>query len=686
MALSLTQDSHELNLAFHARCNDIFSFDVFLSHFGDSRQVNTGHNYCPHVNYHISSRRTRELRMCGILAIIGETTVPDDISLSSSQPQWHTTSPENFIRRHLARFPLTSRDQAKLTHQTEIRNIHDQQTKLRANLKLSQSEKLDKLEQLEQQLDDILGPNDDHPTYPDVNMPLNSHHISQLVDAVATRGPDYLGYHIVAPHIHMCSSVLLLRLPFTPQPGYSSGIVLQYNGELYSQMSTNDTAYILKQLHHELAVGTDRRSSILRVLAELDGEFAVVIYDTVDHKVYFGRDRVGRRSLVFRHTPHQLVISLVGLGPGLGFEEVDNRIWIYDINSQHLEKVAYPEKSLANGDFTTLLSQAVKQRWATICPIHPHLVPAGVLFSGGLDCTIIAHMLADIAPGQALDLITVGFDHPRSKQLAASSPDRVLAKRLWFHLCQLHGTNLRLVEINVTYQQWLQGRHRVQSLMAPTVTEMDLSIAIAFYFASAPSEGEASINVRELVDIPSTYEEYCENEDKFTKVSPYSSRAPVLFLGLGADELFAGYLRHEALFANMEPDDPKLDNAYHQLHKMLDYDIDVIHTRNLGRDDRVMASWGKELRYPYLDEAVIASAESIPPQQKLMLSWEWKESKKQGRRQVMVPKRKHYLRRVARSLGLAFVADEPKRAIQFGAKLAKLEINQAKAKGTDILV
>lgn len=625
--------------------------------------------------------------MCGILAIFGEVTPPPDIPVSSSLPQWYTTSPQHFIRRHLARFPLTKRDEAKLAQQAQIRDIHSRQTKLRANLKLSDEEKLSQYQQLQQQLDDLLGPADESPAYPESSAPLDEHYMSQLVDAVACRGPDYLGYHIVNDQIHMCSSVLLLRLPFTPQPGYAAGVVLQYNGELYGNTSDNDTSDILQRLTDEFAAEKDRRAAILRVISLLNGEFAIVIYDTIDNMVYFGRDRVGRRSLVVRYSPRQLVISLVGIGLGLGFEEVDNKIWVYSIDSKQLEKISYPKSNLPQGDsFTDLLQTAVQQRWATIQPLHSQLVPAGVLFSGGLDCTIIAHLLAKTAPGQAIDLITVGFDHPRSNQRAASSPDRVLAKRLWFHLCQLHGISLRLVEVNVAYKQWLQGCHQVQSLMAPTATEMDLSIAIAFYFASGTSESGASITLRQLVDIPATYEEYCNNEDQFTTVSGYSSPAPVLFLGLGADELFAGYLRHEALFSNLEPESPTLDDAYNQLQTMLDYDVDVIHTRNLGRDDRVMASWGKELRYPYLDEAVIASAKRIPPQQKLKLSWEWKESKKQGRRQVVVSERKHYLREVARSFGLGFVAGEPKRAIQFGAKLAKLEVTQAKAKGTDIIV
>ena len=60
-------------------------------------------------------------------------------------------------------------------------------------------------------------------------------------------------------------------------------------------------------------------------------------------------------------------------------------------------------------------------------PVPPALstdqnVRVAVLFSGGLDCTVLARMIHDILPSdQDVDLINVAFENPRVVQAAAKS-------------------------------------------------------------------------------------------------------------------------------------------------------------------------------------------------------------------------------------------------------------------------
>lgn len=99
-------------------------------------------------------------------------------------------------------------------------------------------------------------------------------------------------------------------------------------------------------------------------------------------------------------------------------------------------------------------------------------------------------------------------------------------------------------------------------------------------------------------------------------------------------------------------------------------DVARIAERNLGRDDRVVADHGKDGRYPFLDEDVMAYLAALPLAEKMDLS---------------LPRgvgEKHVLRELARRLGIPGCAGLPKRAIQFGSRIAKMY--SGKARATDV--
>lgn len=283
----------------------------------------------------------------------------------------------------------------------------------------------------------------------------------------------------------------------------------------------------------------------------------------------------------------------------------------------------------------------------------------GVLFSGGLDCTVLARLSSDIIPpGQAIDLINVAFENPRiasqNKNLSTTElyelcPDRMTGRKSFAELLTVcPNRQWRFVTVNVPYEETSAHRAELIDLIYPHNTEMDLSIACALYFASR-GQGMGQLS------------------SELEAAEPYSTTARVLLSGLGADELFGGYVRHATAFTR---------SGYPGLIDELKLDVGRLGKRNLGRDDRVLAHWSREVRFPYLDESLVKWAIELP-------AWEKCDFDNPGTGSELEPE-KRVLRLLADSLGMRSVAAEKKRAIQFGARTAKME--SGKVKGTTLLL
>jgi asparagine synthetase B (glutamine-hydrolysing) len=299
-----------------------------------------------------------------------------------------------------------------------------------------------------------------------------------------------------------------------------------------------------------------------------------------------------------------------------------------------------------------------------------------VLFSGGLDCTLLARLSHDILPiNEPIDLLNVAFENPRVTAAANSDstrqkpsspspspisayeacPDRITGRSAFTELQQAcPGRTWRFIAIDIPYTETLLHRDLIKRLMRPHNTEMDLSIACALYFAS---RGQGTCHT------PNTVPE------------PYTTTARVLLSGLGADELFAGYGRHGVAFNR---------SGFKGLISEINLDVSRLGQRNLGRDDRVLCHWGRETRFPYLDEDFVAWVLHAPVWEKCGFGLaELPDSDPEAQTIAALDKEKMALRLVALRLGLQSVAREKKRAIQFGARTAKME--KGRTKGTDTL-
>ncbi|OIW31646.1 hypothetical protein CONLIGDRAFT_571516 [Coniochaeta ligniaria NRRL 30616] len=552
---------------------------------------------------------------------------------------------------------------------------------------------------------------------------------SFLHHCLCNRGPDHFG-QVTAPlnapgsedddaFLTFTSTVLSLRGDHvTKQPfqDRQTGSVLCWNGEAWKidgrAIQGNDGEAVFALLSDASSSGTGSSNTILEALRSIEGPFAFVYFDAPSKTLYFGRDRLGRRSLLICHddTEGSLVISSVAETCDDKWKEVEadgvysvalhaglfsspyappsRHEWLPETGAEFVSlPVVTVDVTSLIGIFNTALPtgnavllssspavSALRDQLTASLSLRVLNIPeppvngstsntrVAVLFSGGLDCTVLARLSHDLLPpDQAVDLLNVAFENPRvaaqlHKQAKGAPvdvyeacPDRITGRKAYAELRSVcPGRVFRFVAVNVPYTETCAHRARIISLIHPHNTEMDLSIACALYFAA---RGQGSCH---------------EDTDPDVSTAVYTTPARVLLSGLGADELFGGYVRHPSAFERA---------GYPGLIDELKLDVGRLGKRNLGRDDRAMAHWGKEVRFPFLDERLVKWAIETPA---------WEKCDFDNAEEISgVEAGKRVLRLVARELGMEQVAREKKRAIQFGSRTAKME--SGRVKGTMLI-
>ena len=135
-------------------------------------------------------------------------------------------------------------------------------------------------------------------------------------------------------------------------------------------------------------------------------------------------------------------------------------------------------------------------------------------------------------------------------------------------------------------------------------------------------------------------------------------------LGMGADEQCGGYGRHLTAFLKgreaVKGTGQRGEPGWAALDAEMHMDVARIWQRNLGRDDRVVSDHGREGRFPFLDEDVVALLGALP----LPLLTDPRLPRGEGDKRI--------IRRAGDMLGLRGSSLLVKRAIQFGSRVARV--------------
>lgn len=488
------------------------------------------------------------------------------------------------------------------------------------------------------------------------------------LNGINKRGPDHLetiNLNCYDRFLQISSSVLGMRGSIIQkQPIQQDNFIFCWNGEIYDGILLDQTESDTKQLFDLILKQPERLDQILQ---SIKGEFAFVLLDIQTGSLYYGRDCLGRRSLLISSCNDSLILSSVPIDtPELVWKEVEcggyfkinletmqteSFAWNWQFKLNTSEEEVSPE-SFVN-ELIEQFERSIRRRLIPLPPSGDYRV--AILFSGGLDCSLIAWMVDRMLPhGVGIDLLNVAFENKRclshanaQRKTSESSsqanspfnvPDRLTAIESFNELITHSNRPIRLIKVNVSFEEYQQTKDYVIRLMQPAFSVMDLSIAIAVWHASK------GIGI-----------------DHQTGTLVHST-AKIVFSGIGADEQFGGYSRHRQRFTN---------SGVNGLISELQLDLDRIWMRNLGRDDRCISDHGKEGRFPFLDEDFVLYSCSIP----VFGKCNFLQERGLGDKQL--------LRLAAIRLGIKKASTYAKRAIQFGARTAKME--DSKESGTDLL-
>ncbi len=291
-----------------------------------------------------------------------------------------------------------------------------------------------------------------------------------MTASLCHRGPDEEGVHLGAGVSlgHRRLSVIDLTGGRQPMAGADGLVVLVYNGELYNFKS------IRNELQQDFTFRTRSDTEVVLnaylkwgrdFLHRLNGMFALALSDARTGTVLLGRDRMGEKPLyytfdrdnhlyfasepkaLFQHPALSKKMSATGLAAYLQHEYLPAPLSIYE-NVSKLDGGHFLEYNLATGkhvlatywqpDFaeiepgddtqaanrlTGLLENSVRERLVAD-------VPVGIFLSGGLDSSTIAALACRLRPAHTVQTFSIGF---ADSSFDESAHARFVAERLGTH-------------------------------------------------------------------------------------------------------------------------------------------------------------------------------------------------------------------------------------------------------------
>lgn len=369
----------------------------------------------------------------------------------------------------------------------------------------------------------------------DINYPVSRSILQEMTSVLKHRGPDDQGFYLSEGIGFGFSRLSIIDLSTGNQPHYNEdhSIVSVCNGEIYNYRDLRES---LQQKGHQFRTQCDVEVLVhlyeeygCDFVQQLNGQFAIALYDQHKERVMLARDHVGIAPMfytktenetvfaseikaLFKHPHVHRVVDMTALDqlltfPGLisprtAFQGIHSLkpghfllIEHGDVKECEYWDLVYPEadghSSGSNelevtNQLTEQLTRSVERR------LHAD-VPVGFYLSGGLDSSLVASLIHQILPHQTFQSFSIVF------------PDKNIDER---HFQQM-------------MSQQVQSVHRETEFHSQDIIQ---NLKNVIYHCETPlkeSYDTCSLVLSKLV---------------------HDTGLKVVLTGEGADELFGGYV------------------------------------------------------------------------------------------------------------------------------------------------
>jgi len=378
------------------------------------------------------------------------------------------------------------------------------------------------------------------------------------------------------------------------QPLETDGFIMVCNGEIYNykelkegldeEFITDSDCEVIMHLvkrYYNTQLENPLLEAVKKIIKYLDGDYAFAVYDGRDCAVV--RDPLGVKPLYYGENSEVSAfaserkalwkIGIEGvetLAPdeillngrpveiksriNLDHNRIEKNLNSHEIKDNSSSKSSEPsQEGLKKEDLTNRLKEALIK---SVEKRIEGLSRVGIIFSGGVDSTILAKICMDLEV--ETELYTVGNEN---------SQDVKFAKKAAAHMSlPLH--------IKTVDETMVRGYTEPVLNAIEELNIMKLGVGMPSYIASEMA---------------------------------HANGLKVMLSGQGADELFAGYNRYLQFYHE------KGEKAQEDLKE----DVLNLYHVNLQRDDSVTMKNSVELRVPFLDMEVVELAMQIPMKYKI---------------------------------------------------------------------